>query len=131
MFYEGKLMMEPWRIYALSFFPQLSIDLLDEEYSYYSLFYDVYYVLKLHRHSDALLVEKLYAFAAWCLRQDDDDIVNAVRVGFYEHLFDHKEDWDSSMHWLTSTPQCIPLCWSLWEARLSPADLAELREALL
>jgi hypothetical protein len=88
-------------------------------------------VHKLHRHPDALLVEKIYKFAAWCVQHDDDAIVNAVCVGFYEHLFDRKEDWDTAIMRMTTTPDSIPICWPMWEQRLSPEETAELRAALL
>ena len=122
--------MEDWRIYALAFFPELRIDLLDKQTSYYHVFFHAQRILPALYRSDDDATKRVFAFAEWCLNHADVDIVNAAHVAFYEHLFDRYDDWEHAACWIYD--DVIKRCWFLWEARahLLPGALDELRELL-
>jgi hypothetical protein len=120
--------MELWRQKAINYFPDLEQELLDEDYSYYMVFFDLLDLLKIHRRGNKNDLEHLYEYAEWCLTQSDDDIINAVRVAFYEHLFDEREDWERVIPWLSK--DVIESCWPLWEERYDDDKIEELRRFL-
>jgi hypothetical protein len=126
--------MEDWRIYALAFFPKLRIELLDEGFSYYHVFFDLHSKLTAaYRNSDSSEdLRHRFAFARWCLLHDDEDISNAAIVAFYEHLFDHRENWDYAIDWVYDDKEIIRRCWPIWEyrARNRPPEVQDLRELL-
>jgi hypothetical protein len=126
--------MEDWRIYALAFFPELRIRLLDEDFSYYRVFFDLKSTLdELYRSPDSYEeLRHCFAFARWCLMNDDEDISNAAMVAFYEHLFDHRENWDYAVRWVYEDDEVLKRCWPIWEyrARNRPPEVQDLRELL-
>jgi hypothetical protein len=126
--------MEDWRIYALAFFPELRIQLLDEGFSYYRVFFDLHSKLgALYRSPESYDILKHYfAFSRWCLWHEDSDISNAALVAFYEHLFDYRENWDYAIDWVYEDDDLIQRCWPIWEyrARTRPQEVLDLRDLL-
>ncbi len=126
--------MAAWRRKALEAFgdiPVLRNELHDPRYTYYMVFFDLLpMVLEAHDSEDTLTLQKIYAFAEWCFRQYPraPDLNNAVCVAFYEHLFDERHHWEDVIEWLS--PEVIRECWTLWEDRLTPAELRELRKLI-
>lgn len=121
--------MEDWRIYALAFSPDLRMDLLDDQTSYYQVFFHLHFILpSLYQRDDSREIKPVFAFAEWCLNHTDDAIVNAVNVAFYEHLFDRREQWEHAASWLDRA--ISERCWGLWETRRLPGSLDELRALL-
>ena len=74
------------------------------------------------------LLRKAYGFANWCRTQQAEDLWNAAGVSFYEHLFDAWSDRELILPWLS--PEALRDSMPLWQARLNPAQLAELRELI-
>ncbi len=123
--------MSAWRRKALALFPHLRRDLHDRSFSYYMLFFDLLpLVRQAHAAHDTVTLRAIYDFAAWCLQQEHraDDLYNAVCVAFYEHLFDHTEDWESVSAWLT--PTVAAAVWPLWKVRLGTDQWHALRTLL-
>jgi hypothetical protein len=80
------------------------------------------------------MVSKVFAYAEWCAHQRshmgyDFDV---IALAFYEHLFDHRADWDTVIPFLS--PDMICMHMGLWMGRapsvLSFRDVRELRERL-
>jgi len=118
--------MAAWRHRALALFPELRRDLNGEGYSIYQLFFDLVPRLeKAHADEDDLFLKRAYGFASWCASQKAKDLWNAAGVAFYEHVFDRWNQRHAVVPWLS--PQAIADSWSLWELRLNPAQLSELR----
>jgi hypothetical protein len=124
--------MEDWKIYALAFFPELRSDLLEDYFSYYHVFFHLHAkVSGLYRSPEgAAQLEHYFAYGRWCLRHEDEDIGNGAIVAFYEHLFDHRENWEDAARWVISDVDVIRKCWPSWEHRTKPENLQELRELL-
>jgi hypothetical protein len=82
-----------------------------------------------HHRDDEDTLERVYLFAAWCYHQRrGSDLGNAVAVSFYEHLFDDWSIRDQVAKWLE--PEIVDGIWPLWEARLDPEHISELRQTL-
>jgi hypothetical protein len=93
------------------------------------LFFDLLpFVRETHDSGDTELARRIYDFAEWCLNQTTGDLSNAAGVAFYEHLFDSKRHWVDAIRWLS--PDVIAVCRPLWEARLSPEEMSDLRKLL-
>lgn len=121
--------MAAWRRKALKLFPMLRRELNDREYSIYMLYFDLLpMVREAHQGNDREVLSRVYGFADWCLRQEAQDLWNSAAVAFYEHLFDERKDWSSIVPWLS--PTAINGCWPLWEQRLTPAEMKELRHLI-
>lgn len=120
--------MAVWRRKVLTFFPALRRELNDRRYSVYMLYFDLLpLVREAHAASDTETLRKVYDFAEWCFAQRSKEPRNAVAVAFYEHLFDRRRgNWPAIVRWLS--PAVIEGCWPLWEPRLRPNRLQELRE---
>ena len=120
-----------WRRKALESFPELRRDLNRRDYSIYRLFADLRRMLwEAHEASDVETLRKIYGYSEWCLSQRSKDVWNPAGVSFYEHLFDRKDRryWAQVVPWLS--PRVVRDVWALWEWRLEPDELQELREML-
>ena len=53
-----------------------------------------------HVDKDNSRLEKIYNFAAWCLRQKDEKLWNSAGVSFYEHLGDHEHTFSGFTNWI-------------------------------
>jgi hypothetical protein len=121
--------MSAWRRRALELFPQLCEELHRRDYSIYMLYFDLLPMVRdAHDAADADLARRIYGFAEWCFEQTAKDLWNAAGVAFYEHLFDEKRYWRHVIPWLS--PRVLKGCWTLWEARLTAEELAELRKLI-
>lgn len=119
--------MTVWRQRAINLFPELSRDFSIPDYSLYQLFSDLLpRVEQAHADDDEAFLKRVYGFAAWCASQEAKELRNPVGVAFYEHLFDRWNQRHRVVPWLS--PQVIADSWSLWEMRLNPSQLAELRQ---
>ncbi len=118
--------MAAWRKRAIELLPEFRKDLALEDYSPYQLFSDLLpRIEQAHVDGDEELLRRGYGFAAWCASQDAKDLWKAAGVAFYEHVFDRWNQRRLVVPWLS--PQIIADSWGLWEMRLNPAQLAELR----
>lgn len=123
--------MEGWREEALETLPELSRELEDERevFSPYAVWFKLLpRVCQAHRDGDDKLLARIYALAEWCRSQPEQEIWNSVCVSFYEHLFD--EAWMRPLvpRWLSD--KAVADAWPLWEYRLAPDALAEVRALL-
>jgi len=119
--------MAAWRRRAIDLFPEFRQDLLIKDYSLYQLFSDLLpRVEQAHADGDEEILRRVYGFAAWCASQEPKDLWNATGVAFYEHVFDRWNQRHMVVPWLS--PQVIADSWNLWEMRLNPSQLAELRQ---
>jgi acetylornithine deacetylase/succinyl-diaminopimelate desuccinylase-like protein len=110
--------MAMWRRLALAFFPKERRWFQAADCNYYQLYFDLLPMCrKAHAVNDQLTLRKIYAHAEWCLRQKEraPDLNNAVWVCFYEHLFDHREDWERVIPYLSA--RVYESCWPIWEYR--------------
>ena len=121
--------MATWRQKAIESFPSLRQDLNDPEFSIYMLFFELLPMSReAHCRGETKLLDTIYGFAEWCANQKAGDLSNAAGVAFYEHLFDRPELWEKVVDRLS--PQLVRACWPLWERRLEPDRLKELRKLL-
>jgi hypothetical protein len=122
--------MAAWRREALARFPALRRDIQTPRYSIYLLFFDLLpMVRQAHATADGDTLQQIYGFAAWCLSQPAGELRNAAAVAFYEDMFDSSQsDWPAIAARLS--PTVIGACWPLWEARLPPNKLRDLRTLL-
>lgn len=123
--------MSAWRRKAIAVFPDLRRDLHDRSFSYYMLFFDLLpMVRQAHATHDVPTLRAIYDYAAWCFKQEHraPHLFNAVCVAFYEHLFDHHEDWDAVSAWLT--PTIAAAVWPLWKVRFDAEQWHTLRTVL-
>jgi hypothetical protein len=118
--------MAAWRRKAVEQFPTLRCELNNPAHSIYGLFFDLLPMVRdAHHAANEDVLRRIYDFAAWCLGQRAKDLRNAAGTSFYEHLFDCRDDWTSVIPWLSE--KVVADCWGLWEARLSDAEIGELR----
>jgi hypothetical protein len=117
-----------WRRKADALLPELRGDY--EPPTPYGLFFALLPLVRdAHRRDDTDLVPRAYAYAQWCWHQQrGNDLKNAVSVAFYEHLFDDWSVREEVVAWLhpTIATEAMPL----WESRLPPDKLAEVRRLL-
>ena len=121
--------MSAWRRKAIESFPELGSVVSDPEetFSPYALWFELLpLVREAHRAGDDDLLERIYRYAEWSFKQEE--LSNAVAVSFYEHLFD--EHWMRRLvpRWLDT--RVVADLWTLWEARLSADELAEVAQLL-
>ena len=112
-------------------FPSFETGFEDEDdiFSIYILFGDLLDLLKgAHREGDEDMLRRIYGYASWAREQPDDDIQNAAGVSFYEHLFDERWMRPLVISWINGT--IVREYMGLWEFRLSPDDLDEVRQLL-
>jgi len=115
---------------AFESFPELREQIEREAFSPNALFFILLpFCREAHRRRDEDALERVYLFAGWCHhRGDRGGLGNAVAVSFYEHLFDDWSIRDEVAEWLD--PEIAQAIWPLWEVRLDPTQLGELREPL-
>ncbi len=123
--------MSVWRRKALEAFPEMRtrIENPDDIFSIYALWSELLEVTKTaHREDDRATLGRIYEYAEWCSRQRSKDVWNSVGVSFYEHLLDEPWMRPLVLPWLSS--QVVRDVVTLWEGRLSRAELAEVRALL-
>jgi hypothetical protein len=123
--------MEQWREKALEALPELRRELGDERevFSPYALWFELLpRVCQAHRDQDDKFLGRVYGLAEWCRSQPEQEIWNSVGVSFYEHLFDEAWMRPHVPRWLSD--QAVADAWSLWEYRLPPDAMAEVRKLL-
>src|SRR5207302_7749018 len=122
--------MAAWRRKAIEFLPDQRKHLNDRDYTLWLLFFDLLpEVRKAHDELNAHRLRAIYSFGEWCLTQKAKSIQQPAALGFFEHLFDlPRRLWPRVVVWLS--PTAIGLCWSLWEARLDPASLKEIKKMI-
>ena len=123
---------EDWHARAVAMFPELSEDLKTDGYiafQIYALCSELETMVRVaHRESDDDMLRRIYGYASWARDQPEVDIWNAIGVCFYEHLFDERWMRPLVIPWVTSTD--VREYMGLWEFRLPPADLEEVRRLL-
>jgi hypothetical protein len=110
---------------AIAAFPELRRELNgdSELFSVYALWFELLPLAKqAHRDGNDDLLRRIYGFADWCYRQRGE-LVNAVAVSFYEHLFDERWMRLLVVGWLA--PRLSEDIHPLWEARLSSDEMRE------
>jgi len=81
-----------------------------------------------HRAEQDDLLRRIYGFADWCRGHRAEDPRTAVGAAFYEHLFDDWSIREDVASWLSTA--VVQDAWPLWESRLPPKKIAELRGLL-
>lgn len=119
-----------WRREALSRFPELRAQLGDDcelpsVYSLWFLLLDL--VREAHREGDDDLLRRIYSYGEWCW-DTSGDLLNAVAVAFYEHLFD--ERWMRADAARRLRPDIARGIESLLEARLDPIEVHQVIDVL-
>lgn len=122
--------MSSWRRKVLTWFPDLRSEADEPDFNIYSVFFELLpRVREAHQAADTLSLQRIYAFAEWCLRQQAKELWNAAGVAFYEHLFDsHRPLWPEIVQWLS--PKVVADCMGLWECRLKAEELVEVRRLI-
>ncbi|MDA0179398.1 hypothetical protein OJ997_03745 [Solirubrobacter phytolaccae] len=116
--------MASWRRTAAELLPELWVDEDDRQTPNAFFFAVLPFTRDAHRRGDDDALRRAYAFATWCEAQGDE-LLNAVYVSFYEHLFDAWDVHEDVVRWLS--PAVIRDGWTLWHDRLEPAQLEALR----
>lgn len=94
--------MSSWVHKVLDIAPELREEVEAPDASLYSVFRElVPLTVEAHLSNDRERLGKIYAFAAWCLEQPDEEIWNPAGVSFYEHLADHPETRFALVHWVS------------------------------
>jgi len=118
--------MSTWRQKALVSFPDLRGEFQRPDATIYTLFFELLpRCVEAHQNDDLFELEKIYAFAEWCMEQKAKDIWNAAAVSFYEHLPDHPRTLRDMAHWVT--PQIFAQVESLLQWRMTPSAFEKLK----
>jgi hypothetical protein len=120
-----------WRARALASFPELrdGLEVEDDIFSIYILLGELLDLLKVPiARATRTCFGASTSNASWAREQADDDSRNAADVSFYEHLFDERWMRPLVIPWINSA--VVRDYMGLWEFRLSPTDLDEVRRLL-
>lgn len=122
--------MAAWRRKVIALFPDLRHEVQCRDFSIYMVYFELLPRVRIaHEQSDLDTLSDIYGFAEWCFEQKAKDLWNSAAVAFYEHLFDlHRTFWPEIVRWLP--PMAINSCWGLWEFRLLPEDVVEIRRLI-
>ncbi|WP_207512419.1 DUF7674 family protein [Longitalea luteola] len=94
--------MSTWRKKAIECAPELRTAFQAANLTPYTVFMELLPVARqAHIDNDSERLERIYSFAAWCLKQKDKELWNAAGVGFYEHLVDTEETFQQLTNWVT------------------------------
>lgn len=94
--------MSTWRKKAIECLPEDKKDLESPDTNIYTTFgYMLDALRTAHLNNDHEKLKKIYAFAAWCLKQKEKDLWNAAGVAFYEHLGDHEVTLHQIHNWVS------------------------------
>ncbi len=78
--------MSTYRRKAIEYLPELR-DLIQQADSPTALWIDVADRCHVaYENGEADLIDRIYAFADWCLASSNVDVASATAIGFYEHL---------------------------------------------
>ena len=93
--------MSEWRQKALECAPELILEIQEMDFAPSSIFMELLPITRqAHIDNNEVQLAKIYAFAAWCHRQEDEQLWNAVGVCFYEHLLDREETAQAFTRWI-------------------------------
>jgi glutaredoxin len=94
--------MSTWRQKAIECAPELRTEFQETDLTPYTVFNELLVILEqAHLEKDNERLTKIYSFAAWCHKQKDKKLWNAVGVSFYEHLTDKEETYQQFTNWIT------------------------------
>ena len=122
---------DDWRARGMSLFPELRDrrEDTDDILSIYIVLSELLSMLEIaHREDDDASLRRIYGYASLVREQRDDELQNAAGVSFYEHLFDQRWMRPLVVPWINST--IVREYMELWEWRLAPNDLEEVRQLL-
>jgi hypothetical protein len=93
--------MSVWRKRAMDYFPELKREFEQADMTPCGLFIEILPLCrKAHLDNHVEQLEKIYAYAEWCFRQNDKSLLNAAGVCFYEHLPDQDMTLQTFMSWI-------------------------------
>ena len=93
--------MSVWRQKAIEIAPELKNDFQDPDLSIYIVFSELLALLsQAHIDNNTGRIKKIYAFAEWCSKQNDQQLWNAAGVSFYEHLGDSELIFSQFTRWV-------------------------------
>lgn len=93
--------MSSWRRRAIACAPELRQELEDPSLTIYGAFFELRSsLIQAHICNDTDKLKKIYAFAAWCFSQKNEELWNAAGVAFYEHLGDQEETLAAFTRWI-------------------------------
>lgn len=94
--------MSTWRKKAIECAPELKSEFQTPDLTPYTVFMELLHITRqAHINNDSLKLKKIYSFAEWCHKQNDEKLWNAVGVSFYEHLVDTTETFHQFTNWIT------------------------------
>jgi hypothetical protein len=122
--------MSLWRQKAIDCLPELKKDFEQPATSIYDVFIDLLRAtVEAHKKNDFERLQKIYAFAEWCLRHKEKDLWNSAGVSFYEHLGDYEETRQAMPKWIK--PDIYRDIRGLLQTRLREADFLTLDKHFL
>ncbi|OJY93862.1 MAG: hypothetical protein BGP13_01035 [Sphingobacteriales bacterium 40-81] len=93
--------MSVWRQKAIECAPELKTEFQAVDLTPYVVFMELLPIVRqAHIDKDNDRLSKIYLFAEWCLRQNDQKLWNAIGVSFYEHLMDTPETFKQFTNWI-------------------------------
>lgn len=94
--------MSTWRQKAIEIAPELKNEFQSPDLSPYTVFSELLVLVEqAYENDDVDRLNKIYGFAAWCLKQKDQKLWNAAGVSFYEHLGDTDKTYPAFTNWVT------------------------------
>jgi len=118
--------MEEWRTKLIESLPDHRSDWEDPENSIYLAFTDLNAMCQeAHERGDDATLRAIYDFAAWCARQEEEDLWNAAGVSFYEHVVDHPIAVRDFPRWVP--PDVFRNVAPLLEERMDEQEFAQLK----
>ena len=118
--------MSAWRRKAIEAFPEMSRDVEGTDYSIYELFTNLLHMARqAHVENDEQVLDKVYGFAEWCVRQEDGHLRDAACTGFYEHLLDERIGLEKAVRHITRN--VFDRTRSFWEWVLTKEQFTQLR----
>jgi hypothetical protein len=117
--------MSVWRRKAIECVPKERLELIRPDATIYTAFFEILpAVHQAHLENNLEVLERIYAFAAWCFRQPQEDLWNAAGVCFYEHLGDEPQTLAAFTSWVKK--EIYNDIRGLLELRLEKEDLLRL-----
>jgi hypothetical protein len=93
--------MSVWREKAVECAPELKKEFEQEYLTLYTVFMELLPILlQAHIDNDLERLKKIYDFAEWCLKQEDEELWNPAGVSFYEHLADSDVTYLQFTNWI-------------------------------
>ena len=93
--------MSTWRKKAIDCVPELKTEFQANDLTPYGVFMELLPITKqAHLEKNTKKLNKIYQYAEWCFRQNDEKLWNSVGVCFYEHLVDTDETFLEFKNWI-------------------------------